>query len=627
METRPVVVSARGLHAQIGDQVILQDAAVTLHQGERVGVVGRNGAGKSTLFRILAGTHPPDDGTIELRRELTIDHLPQEVHLQPDRSVREEVRSGADGILRLVHRLETLDPASTEAGELQHRIAERGGWDLDRTIEELASQLKLPPLDRDTSDLSGGEMRRVALARTLLGHPELLLLDEPTNHLDIDTIRWLEGFLQRYQGTILFVTHDRSFLDTIATRVLEVARADLFLHNGNYTDYLVNQAKRQQDAERLERKRQAFVARELEWIRRGPKARTTKSQSRVQRFAEIANQEGFRAERDIDLVIPAAPRLAKRVLELHGVSKSLGGKILFEDLTFAFQPGQKLGVVGPNGCGKTTLLKVILGQVEPDAGTVRQGDLTEFNYVDQHRLRLNDENDVFDEVAEGSETVWLGDHSISVWSYLQRFLFSGERIRTRVGRLSGGERNRVLLAKILKFGGNFLVLDEPTNDLDLSTLRVLEEALLDFSGCVMAISHDRTFLNRICTGILAFEGNGRVVYQEGDYEYYMEKRRQREATHAAATRAAANSPPKTPRAHENAVQRLTWKEERELEGLEERVLDTEAEIEEIEALFSQPDFFRSHGHRSAELTARRDTLTQQLEALYERWAELESRQG
>ena len=374
------------------------------------------------------------------------------------------------------------------------------------------------------STLSGGEKRRVALCRALLARPDFLILDEPTNHLDTGSIEWLEDFLARYSGTCLFVTHDRYFLDRIATRVVELSRGKFYSYDGNYTDYLLARAERQAVEEMQEHKRQKFLKRELEWVRKAPRARRTKSVDRVERYFEMAAQEAPEAELDVELIIPTPPKLANRIIELTDVSVELGGRTLFQHVNLNLAAGERLGVVGRNGLGKSSLLKVILQELPAASGVVEIGARTEINYVDQNRLLLDDAKTVWEEVGSGGEHVTLGEENITLRGYLRRFLFTEERINTKINQLSGGERSRVLLAKILKRGGNVLILDEPTNDLDLGTLRLLEEALVAFGGSVIVVSHDRYFLNRVCTAILAFEGEGRVAYSVGNYDYYLERR-------------------------------------------------------------------------------------------------------
>ena len=404
------------------------------------------------------------------------------------------------------------------------RLSQGDGWNLEHRIKSLITNLHAPESDRVVGTLSGGEKRRVALCRALLARPDFLILDEPTNHLDTGSIEWLEDFLARYAGTCLFVTHDRYFLDRVATRIVELSRGQFISYDGNYTDYLLARAQRQAVEEAQEHQRQKFLKRELQWVRKAPRARRTQSVDRVERYFEMAAQEAPEADLDVELIIPTPPKLANRIIELRDVSMELGGRTLFQHVNLNLVAGERLGVVGRNGLGKSSLLKLILQELPAASGAVEIGARTQINYVDQNRLLLDDEKTVWEEVGSGGEHVMLGEQNITLRAYLRRFLFSEERINMKISQLSGGERSRVLLAKILKRGGNVLMLDEPTNDLDLGTLRLLEEALVAFGGCVIVVSHDRYFLNRVCTSILAFEGEGRVSYSVGNYDYYLEKR-------------------------------------------------------------------------------------------------------
>jgi len=623
-EVSPVVVSGAGLGVTYGTQVVLRDAEFAVHEGERVGVVGRNGAGKSTLLGLMAGKEKPDAGSLTWQRGLMTGFLPQDVALEEAASVRDNILAGAAEVLAWRRRYETLPHDSPEALELEHRIAVHDGWGLERRMEELVTRLEAPALGRIVSTLSGGEKRRVGLCRVLLARPDLLVIDEPTNHLDTESIAWLEEVLAAHPGTWVMVTHDRYFLDRVTGRILEVAGGRVYSHPGNYTAYLEGKAARESDAERREETRQSFLRREIDWIRRGPKARTTKSRSRVDRFEQIAARQAPERDLDVELVIPPAPRLGRRVVDLAGVGVRLGDRWLFRGLDLRLAAGARLGIVGRNGVGKTTLLKVIQGQLAPTEGTVAVGDQTQFNYVDQQRLLLNLDNTVLKEVGEGKEFVPFGDTRITVWSYLRRFLFADERINTTIRWLSGGERSRVLLARILKDGGNVLILDEPTNDLDLATLRMLEEALISFDGCVLVVSHDRCFLNRVCTGILAFEEDGRVVYQDGDYDYYVEKRGERERAAAVPVEAPAELVGPEPVSATPRERRLSWREARELEALEPAIEEAEARVGELEGAFSAPDFFTRHGHRSREMTAELEEARATVARLYARWEELEA---
>jgi ATP-binding cassette subfamily F protein uup len=506
---------------------------------------------------------------------------------------------------------------------IEDQINAHDGWNLDNRIETAMDRLHCPPPRSGITKLSGGEQRRIALCRAIISQPDLLILDEPTNHLDTESIEWLAEFLETYPGTFLVVTHDRYFLDRITTSIVEVANGKSYSYDGNYTDYLLARAEREAIAEVSEHKRQMFLRRELEWVRRGPKARTTKSKSRLDRYFEVEAASPIEIDKDVDLVIPPAPQLANRVVDLTNVGMEYDGRKLFEHLNLSFAAGQRIGIFGRNGLGKTTLLKIILGEIQPTQGTVKIGMLTRFNYVDQGRMQLNDDRTVLDEISDGSEFVIFGEHKLSLRAYLKRFLFTDDRITAQVKHLSGGERSRLLLARILKNGGNFLILDEPTNDLDLATLRVLEEALISFDGVALVVSHDRYFLNRVCTGIIAFEGEGTVVYSEGNYDYYLEKKARAEALRVREPSAQPAAPP-TERRSSPKVRKLTFKETRELEGMEAAIHQTEENITRIEAMFADPDFARKHGPRLNEINAELASYKEKLSEQFARWEELEA---
>ncbi len=622
LDTTPVVLNGTGVHVRIADNLILDHDDIILRAGEHVGLVGRNGVGKSTLLKVLAGRETFFTGEISRRRGLRTSYLPQEVELLPEETIREAVLDGAREWLELLHLYEQLPHESREATRIEARLQAADAWDLQPRLARLTTFLGTPPLERTVGTLSGGEKRRVALCRALISNPELLLLDEPTNHLDTETIEWLENWLVGFPGTLLFVTHDRAFLDRVSTRILELAWGHLHSYPGGYDNFLQQKAQREADAEVQEHRRLSFIRREAAWIHRGPKARGTKSRSRIQRYEAAVNREELKRERDVAMILPEPAPLGNIVVSLQHITVSRGGKVLFRDLSFDFEPGSRLGIVGRNGLGKTSLLNVILGRLAPDNGRVRVGQRTRFNYADQQRVLLNNEKTVFDEVGEGKDFVSLGNHRITLWAYLKRFLFSDDEIHTKVGQLSGGERSRIVLAKILKRGGNFLILDEPTNDLDLSTLRVLEEALASFPGCVVVVSHDRYFLNRVCTGILAFEGDALVHYRPGDYDEYAAKRRR------PAGQGPGNRKPRPPGRKANPsrtpARKPTYKEQLEWERIEETILEAEARVADLETRFSDPEFFRKYGADAASLTARLEQERKRVAELYARWEELEA---
>ena len=623
----PVIFSAENLNVSYGEQTILDNASLTVHAGECIGFVGRNGCGKSTFLKILSGVEETDSGRIMRRKGLTTSYLSQELSTADSnsidsQSVYEDILSGSAHVTRLIHEYESLPHDSDKAHLLESQINACDGWNLKNRIEAVMDAIKTPDASKCINELSGGEKRRVALARAIVGKPELLILDEPTNHLDTDSIEWLEQYISSYKGTVIFVTHDRYFLDNLATRIVELHRGTFYSYQGNYSDYLVGKAKRLALEEKTEFKRQSFLRREINWIRSSPKARTGKSQSRVNRFYEAANQLPPEQELDVELIIPPAKRLSDKVVKLKNVSFSYNNNLLFRDFSFSFPPGSRIGVVGKNGTGKTTLLKVVIGSLQPTSGSVEIASNVKFNYVDQERIKLDETKSVYDEIGEGRDFVKLGDEKLSIWSYLSRFLFDDDRIKTKISQLSGGEKGRLLLAKILKNGGNFIVIDEPTNDLDLQTLRLLEEALIGFKGCVLVVSHDRYFLNRVCTGILAFEDEGNIVYHVGNYDYYYEKRPKylkigKEKQKKGKTIKKPDSESKT--------RKLKWQEERELETMEERILEVEKNIERIESIFSRSDFFETHGGKSEEFQFELNKNKEILDNLYKRWEELEKR--
>jgi ABC transport system ATP-binding/permease protein len=618
------IASATGLVVRFGNHTVLDRASVTILEGERVGLVGRNGSGKSTFLQIAAGLMPPDSGEMNLRRDLVVGYMPQIFELDETTSVHANILAGAQRVLNLIRDYETAPPESARSGILLQQIEHFDGWKLEHRIKSLITNLHAPAAERAISSLSGGEKRRVALCRALLARPDFLILDEPTNHLDTGSIEWLEDFLARYSGTALFVTHDRYFLDRVATRVVELSRGKFFSYAGNYTDYLVARAERQAVEEMQEHKRQKFLKRELAWVRKAPRARRTKSVDRVERYFEMASLEAPEAELDVDLIIPPAPKLANRVIELRDVSIELGGRRLIDHLSLNLAAGERLGIVGRNGLGKSTLLKIMLGQLTPTRGEVEIGARTQINYVDQNRLLLDAAKTVWEEVGEGSEFVRLGEESITLRSYLRRFLFTEERINTKIDQLSGGERSRVLLAKILKRCGNVLILDEPTNDLDLGTLRLLEEALLAFKGNVIVVSHDRYFLNRVCTAILAFQGDGAVHYSVGNYDYYLEKREQSVVVGDDDRAPQKREEPGSTASTSNSAKprKLKWKEERELAAIETAILAAEAEVVRLERVFAAPDFYAAHAADWQELEGALTVARDRVAQLYERWAEL-----
>ncbi len=512
---------------------ILRDISLSFFPGAKIGVLGLNGAGKSTLLRIMAGVDREFDGEARPQPGINIGYLPQEPQFDAGLTVRAAVEEGVAALMDLITRFnaisdrfaepmddEEMTKLLEEQGKLQDQIDSAGGWELERKLDVAADALRLPPWDADVDSLSGGERRRVALCRLLLSNPDMLLLDEPTNHLDAESVSWLERFLDEYSGTVMAVTHDRYFLDNVAGWILELDRGHGIPWEGNYSSWLEQKEQRLKIEEKQEQARQRAIRTELEWVRSNPKARQAKSKARLQRFEELNSKEFQTRNETNEIYIPPGPRLGDQVIEVEGLSKSFGDKLLFENLSFSLPPGGIVGVIGPNGAGKTTLFRMLVGQVEPDSGEIRHGDSVELAYVDQSRDSLDGEKTVWEEISDAQDILRVGSYETPSRAYVGRFNFRGSDQQKKVGLLSGGERNRVHLAKLLKSGGNVLFLDEPTNDLDVETLRALEEALLSFPGCAVVISHDRWFLDRIATHILAFEGDSEVVWFQGNYEDY-----------------------------------------------------------------------------------------------------------
>ncbi|MCC6529842.1 MAG: energy-dependent translational throttle protein EttA [Pseudomonadales bacterium] len=517
---------------------ILRNISLSFFPGAKIGVLGLNGSGKSTLLRIMAGVDKEFDGEARPLAGTRIGFLPQEPELDPAKDVRGNVEEGVKETKALLDRFNEIsnafadpdadfDTLLAEQAELQDKIDAAGAWELDRTLDVAADALRLPPWEADVTRLSGGEKRRVALCRLLLSKPDMLLLDEPTNHLDAESVAWLERFLHDYPGTVIAVTHDRYFLDNVASWILELDRGHGIPWEGNYSSWLAQKEKRLEQEEKQESAHRKAMQAELEWVRSNPKGRTAKSKARLARFDELASQEFQKRNETQDLYIPPGPRLGDLVIKGEGLRKAFGDRLLFDDLNFQLPPGGIVGIIGPNGAGKTTLFRILAGQEQPDAGTLRFGETLQLAYVDQSRQSLDDKHTVWEEISGGHDILRVGSYETPSRAYVGRFNFKGTDQQKRIGDLSGGERNRVHLAKVLKSGGNVLLLDEPTNDLDVETLRALEEALLTFPGCAVVISHDRWFLDRIATHILAFEGDSKVVWFEGNYADYEADRKRR----------------------------------------------------------------------------------------------------
>ena len=530
------VFQTENLTKTYNEKTVFADLSLAFYYGAKIGIVGENGSGKTSLLRIMAGVDNDYMGAATLTKGMRVGYVPQEPRLNPEKNVRGNLEEALEPVHALIRRYdevadkmgeklpkEQMDKLLDEMGRLQDKIDAIDGWEVDRLLDVASDALVLPPDEADVTTLSGGERRRVALCKVLLEKPDLLLLDEPTNHLDAETVAWLEKTLREYPGTVIIVTHDRYFLDHITKWILELENGRGLPFEGNYSSWLKQKAEMLRQIEKKESQRQKVLAHELEWINSSPEGRRKKGQARIARYEELAGQ-AFEARKDDVLIqIPPGPRLGNKVLTLNAATKGYNGVTLLDQASFDLPRGAVVGVVGPNGCGKTTLFRMIVGEEKPDAGVLTLGETVALSYVDQHRDALNDANTVYEEITGGEEEIELGDRKMNGRVYLSRFNFRGAVQQKRVGKLSGGERNRVHLAKLLRRGGNFLLLDEPTNDLDVNTMRVLEEAINEFSGCAMVISHDRYFLDRICTHLLIFEGNGKLRWFEGNFADYEEK--------------------------------------------------------------------------------------------------------
>lgn len=519
------------------NKTVLKDIYLSFFYGAKIGVLGLNGAGKSTLLRIIAGEDKDYIGDISVQKGITFGYLSQEPQLDPEKTVKEIVEEGVQETVDLINEYEAVNAAFgdpdadfdaliAKQAKLQEKIDHLDAWDLDSKLDQAMDALRCPPGDTSVKVLSGGEARRVALCRLLLKKPDVLLLDEPTNHLDAESVGWLEQHLARYEGTVIAVTHDRYFLDNVAGWILELDRGEGIPFKGNYTSWLEQKSDRLKQEEKQESNRQKTLQQELEWIRQNPKGRRAKSKARINAYEELLSQEQEKRNEEMQIFIPTGPRLGTKVINANHISKGFEDRLLVEDMNFDLPPGGIVGVIGPNGAGKTTLFKMIIGEETPDSGEMEIGETVQLGYIDQKRP-LDPSKTIWEEISGGHDILQLGNREVNSRAYVSRFNFSGSDQQKKTGQLSGGERNRVHLAKMLKEGANVLLLDEPTNDLDVNTLRALEEALLSFAGCAVVISHDRWFLDRVATHILAFEGDSQVYWFEGNYQEYEENRKQR----------------------------------------------------------------------------------------------------
>jgi ATP-binding cassette subfamily F protein uup len=640
MSERPTIISTHSLHKTYLERVILQDVTFAVHEGERVALLGANGAGKSTLLGILTGTVTPDRGEVRIRRDTAIAYLHQEGGLQDEWTVSHAIDTAFSATRALqaelddVHHALEKHPPEEEMNrllrrqtELHHELEHRDYLTIESRKSEAMRALGVPPADRIIGELSGGERRRTALCRTILQDADLLLLDEPTNHLDAETLDWLEEFLARFRGTVVLVTHDRYFLDNVATKMIEVSRGVAQVYPGNYSDYLMAKQEEMDRAQQAEATRQNLLRREIDWLRRQPKARTTKSKARIDRAHDLINAKPLAPDPGMQLLIPSGPRLGKTLIEAEDVNYSIAGRPLIHNFTFTLGPGDRVGVVGRNGLGKTTLLRLLMGELEPESGRLHRGVNVKFVYADQSRKSLDLDKTVLEEVAGELEYVTIGGERIGFRSWLARFQFTENQAAMPINLLSGGERNRVQLAKMLREGGNVVVLDEPTNDLDLPTLRILEEALVRFEGCAFVVSHDRYFLNRVATRIIAFH-DGEIVVVEGNYDHYRSYLEREQAARDAEQQPSAPEPGRAEKKAERPKEqkKLGYNEQREFEAMETRIMEAEARAEELDARMQNPDTFTKLSKEElAQLVKDHDAAKAEVERLYERWAELSER--
>jgi ATP-binding cassette subfamily F protein uup len=626
------LLHAAGLGLAFGSRTVFDDLTVTVEEGERVGLVGVNGSGKSSLMKMLARVMPPDQGDIQLRRGARVTYLPQEPEFPPGATVESEL-AVPDPELRaalaeheaLAHR---ADANMDKLGKLAERIERLGGWDTAHRAREMLERLGVTAWEQGVAELSGGTRKRVAIARALLTHPDLLLLDEPTNHLDADTVDWLEEELDAFSGALLLVTHDRYFLDDLVDRIVEIQPGSgVTSYPGNYEAYLLQKLEAEENASVAEHKRSRWIAQEVAWLGRGVEARRTKSKARIQRAKKLMAERSWQRPKTAELQLAAAPRLGHTVIEAEHVEKSFAGRPVLKDVGFLLQRGERVGLVGPNGVGKTTFLRVLLGELPPDSGKITLGKSTVVAYYDQQRSTLNPELTVY-EAASDEEQVEVGGRTMQLRDYLDDLLFPVPMQRQKVAALSGGERNRLLLARLFLQGANLLVLDEPTNDLDIVTLNVLERLLLGFTGSVLLVTHDRYFLDKVATSILAFEGQGRVVRYAGNFESYRLQRAGRSTASPERSRGAQPVNAGQPEKKGAKPGKLSFKDQRELDGIEAAVATAEERVRAAETALADPATYASpSATRVPELKAELSAASQAVERLYARWQELQDLLG
>lgn len=629
------LLSAQEVSKRFGAQPVLNGLSLTIHESDRIGLIGRNGSGKSTLLRILAGLMEPDHGFTTRAQGMRVALLDQHCSLSTEQTVGAALEAATSGLRALIRQWReaherlahtppggpAYDTLEQECHDLEHHIASAQGWHLDTQVKKIAAELRLPPLEQGLDALSGGELRRVDLAAKLLAHPDVLLLDEPTNHIDTESVAWIERFLETYAGASILVTHDRYFLDRVANRIVEISEGAMLSFPGNYERFLEYKAAVEDVQARTEANRQTLIKRELAWYRRGPKARGTKAKARINRLMETWEKGPPPPSKEFAFAIPEPERLGKDILEARLVTHGYGDRILFKHFSLFMQKGMRVGIIGPNGCGKSTLLQVLMGREEPRSGEVFIGPSTHFLYVDQVLADMDPEKRVLDFISDGQRHVEVGRQRIHVPSYLESFLFDKSCAEMPLGRFSGGERRRVDLAKKLLHGGNFIVFDEPTNDLDLYTLRVLEETIACFEGCSLIVSHDRYLLNRLCTHMLIFEEDGAIVQITGNYDDYLlycarrrEKEKEERAQHPKPAR--PTTPVKRPG--------LTYKEKQELAGMEHAIMEAEERVARLQEEINTPGFYEQDFTRTQEVLQQLEASEAEVARLYQRWEALDA---
>ncbi|MEE2903696.1 MAG: ABC-F family ATP-binding cassette domain-containing protein [Myxococcota bacterium] len=631
------LVAVHKITKRYGDRTVLDNVSFSIQARDRIGLIGANGSGKSTLLRILMQTEEPDDGQIMRRRGLSIAFVEQDPKFPEDATVQDIVSKGLQahqGVLDELSKIEEqiAQEAGTEVSQkleelLEHqtqltdRLEQLGGWNVEHLAEAAMSALRVPPKDRQVASLSLGERRRLALCVALTEARDLLILDEPTNHLDVEAIDWLEKTIADYPGAILMVSHDRYLLDRTVFQLLEIDRGDMHHYDGNYTAFMVAKAERYALEAKTEERRQKAISQELQWARKTAPARTTKQKARLDRLDEVMANAPKTPVSETKFRIPYPPRISKTILELVDVGHGFPGKKLFENLNLIMKKGDRLGIVGPNGAGKSTLIKLILEHFHPEHGRIIRGPNTEIIYVDQGRTDLDPEKSLLEAVSEDGDFVFIGEDAVPIQGFLQGLLFDGAAQRMKVSGLSGGERSRAVLAKHLCRRGNLIILDEPTNDLDLPSLRVLEEALVTYPGCALVVSHDRYFLDRIATGILAFEGH-KVTFYEGNYSQYIDLKSEVEVKAVPGKKEASQKPAPRAKKETSAKKKRTYREEQEFAGIEDRILEAETKVSELEELLNNPDALRDLGPEVSAKVKELETAREHVEQLYARWEEL-----